>query len=308
GPRKVVYDNGEGRLSIVAARGGDGKPLANRAPKRFNFASQPVWDPEGKKIVYRTGKDDEGQAGIWVMDLSKGKPTAQALTNPGFDADTDDRRPAISPDGKVVAFVRGEKKRSDHDLCFVAIAGSAPPSCIPEPDQEVTRPTWAPDGKAILVVASDTEDKQYELLRYTSEQPGSPDASDWQDTGFETDELHSPEEGRHVVAVAWSPARDRRRVAFAADWTSPGDYGLFIGNASEDGKLEAEPKRRGEVSIACELSWSSNGKELAVVSKAGCGSEGSATISLFAVDDPRPSLEPLAEGRNPSLQPDKPAP
>ena len=51
--------------------------------------------------------------------MRAGKPkTAHALTATGFD----DRRPAFSPDGKVIAFVRATSRTAHHDLCFLRLA------------------------------------------------------------------------------------------------------------------------------------------------------------------------------------------
>ena len=75
--------------------------------------------------------------------------SARPLTDEGFD----DRRPAISPDGKVVAFVSNRGGRTDdYDVCFVGIdATQAAPRCIADRDRNVSRPAWSPDGRSILV-------------------------------------------------------------------------------------------------------------------------------------------------------------
>ena len=52
-----------------------------------------------------------------MADISKGATSARPMT-----AGPDDRRPAFSPDGKVIAFIRRTPTSSggtDGDLCFV---------------------------------------------------------------------------------------------------------------------------------------------------------------------------------------------
>jgi Tol biopolymer transport system component len=238
-----------------------------------------VLSPDGRFIYYaqRNGTFTyNAQFPLWQVyrhDRETGE--ASQVTNARGSA----MRPQISPDGKVIAFVRGKTRDEDHDLCFVPVAGGKP-ACVEEPAQDVSRPTWAPDGRAILVVAAQAAEKQVELLQYKSAKPSSPKAVDWFAEGLVTDAMHGKKEGEFVVAAAWSP--DGKQVALTANWGSP-TVVLFLA-PSKDNVL-AKAKSVAGVS-ACELSWRPDGKELAISRRGGlCDAAG----DLARVDPANPS-------------------
>jgi beta-lactam-binding protein with PASTA domain len=288
---RIVYDR---RGDLLVTAGGTGRRLEPLAASD-EIEEEPAWSPGGGLIAYRRGRSD-ADGRIWLVSV--GRPaTARPLTNAGFN----DGRPAFSPDGKVVAFIRGLPD-GDTNLCFQR-AGSPrrPPSCIVDPDRQVSRPAWSPDGHSILVTASDTAEEQAELELYTSRRASSPRKADWVSQGLVTDRLHGKRKGDVVVSAAWSP--DGKRVAFTANWSESFVHlNISAVKGAGLGKPVAVPRVR-----ACEITWRLDGEELAVVRRdATCNQPGEIVrvdpdrpeeqVSLTKTGASNPAWEPLRLG------------
>ena len=285
---QVAFDfNG----NVFLMGGAAGKP-AKALAKSDDVEEQPTWNPSATLIAYRRVSGDGGR--IWLVDPTKPQ-SARPLTSKGFD----DRRPAFSPNGKVIAFVRGNADRSDYDLCFIRVdSKKGNPRCIADPEHNVSRPAWAPDGHAILVVSSDPVDaQQVELLEYTSPNPSSGKPPDWISQGLVTDEMHGKQPGDQVVSSAWSP--DGEQVAFTANWGS-GVVRLFLAPAKDD---ELDKGKPIEAVTGCEVAWRSDGLELAVTQRdAVCDQPG----TIIRVDPADPSKQVVltkAGASNPAWNP-----
>jgi dipeptidyl aminopeptidase/acylaminoacyl peptidase len=86
---------GNGHINLVNP---DGSGLRNLTPDDPNF-SQPVWSPDGKKIVAARGVD------LWVMD-SDGTGPSKLTQTPALSFGSYAHDPRWSPDGAAIAFVR----------------------------------------------------------------------------------------------------------------------------------------------------------------------------------------------------------
>ncbi|MGH7512300.1 MAG: protein kinase domain-containing protein, partial [Gemmatimonadales bacterium] len=97
--------------------------------------------PDGRRLAMGVGLVS-GTLGIWVKQLDRGPLTR--LTFGGQD-----RRPAWSPDGQVVAFVRDSLNRSS---VFARRAdGSTSDRLLARLDRQVQEATWSPDGRWIVL-------------------------------------------------------------------------------------------------------------------------------------------------------------
>ncbi len=255
----VIHDeNGD----IVRVGGAAGQPVEQLAASE-DVEEQPNASFATPLIAYRRGPEGSTKgvapsAQIWVVDPSDPR-SARPLTNEGFD----DRRPAISPDGKVVAFVSNRGSRpDDYDLCFARIDQSQQtPKCIADRDVNVSRPAWSPDGRSIVVTASDGS--QTELLLLTSVVPSSGVPSDWTPQGLVTDGMHSKDRKTdQVLSSAFSP--DGTKLAFSANWRS-NTFTLWLVDV-KNGVIGTEAQQQPFIA-ACELAWRPDGGELAIAQR-----------------------------------------
>jgi len=118
--------------------------------RAFRFlAPQP--SPDGRDL-YAQLANAAGTYEIWRVPRSGPAQPAVALTR----ADT--QSPILSPDGKLLAFVRVERKPTD-GLCVVRTDGAEPlRQLLESPDPNVWDfPTgWTPDGKRILLLHNES--------------------------------------------------------------------------------------------------------------------------------------------------------
>jgi beta-lactam-binding protein with PASTA domain len=288
---EIAYSDGSNLRLMQGSNGATIKTLAGSA----DLEDQPSWQANGALVAYRRGPASNFNAGkIWLLDVAKPSGARQLTTG------TNDRRPAFSPNGAVVAFIR--KSSSDGDLCFARV--SATPTtgaCIVDPSISVDRPTWAPDGRAILVVAVDPKDpNQTELLEYTSTTPFSTRPGDWVSQGLVTDAMHGKRPGEGLLYAAWSPAGNQ--VAVAANWGAGNlsFFHVFLIPASQD-KLGRATSVVPQIR-ACEVAWRPDSRELAVTQADDC-SKGLG--SIVRVDPAKPTvqtpLRPLG-AENPTWQ------
>ena len=97
--------------------------------------------PEGRRIAVGAGQTAGGLA-VWVKQLDHGPFTR--LTFGGQD-----RRPAWSPDGRLVAFVRDTIGTSY--VAVIPADGSGAARPLVRLDRQIQEVTWSPDGRWVLV-------------------------------------------------------------------------------------------------------------------------------------------------------------
>ncbi len=138
----VVYAVGGLNATIVtlqqAGRGGVGAPFDPSWTGDFNsFALS----PDGRRVAVGVSTPGAG-LDIWIKQLDKGPFTR--LTFSGRD-----RRPAWSPDGREVAFVRDSG--SGGDIYARAVDGGGSERRLVHLDRATQEVTWSHDGQWILV-------------------------------------------------------------------------------------------------------------------------------------------------------------
>ncbi len=275
---KIAYDNG---TAVFTMQGANGKGVKQIAAS----GTEPSWQPKGNLIAY------ESAGKVIEVNPAAGVTSARTLT-----AGPNDHRPVFSPNGKVVAFIRGPS--GNGDLCFVPAIGGTP-SCILDSAIDVDRPTWAPDGKAILTTADEsTNPHQLELFLYTTAQPFAAQASAWVPQGLQ---LKPKRAGDDIIFAAWSP--DNKRIAFVANWGSspPTFFKLFLVPWSATSGI-GQAKPISPAVAACTVTWRQDGKEVAIEQTNDCGS-GSPAVSRVNPDKPQQlvPLQPL-KAYNPAWQ------
>lgn len=236
---------------------------------------------DGRWVVYvrRTVARGEYRRHLWRVGLSGGAP--RRLTD-GRVLDTD---PAISPDGRRVAFLRApadtslpEAERAAQAWIMPAGGGAAHPlGRLPHGVESIH---WSPDGRRLALVAPVPEER---FVRGSASRGQAPTVRhitrmDFRDdTGFLDHRRHlwlvAPRRGSRsarltsgdldVQAPAWSP--DGRTIAFAAD-AGP-DAGLnpqsvLFAVSVEDGVSRRLASLRGDLAAPA---YSPDGRWLAAI-------------------------------------------
>ncbi|MCK4758009.1 MAG: PD40 domain-containing protein [Thermoplasmata archaeon] len=105
---------------------------------------QPVWSPDGSKMVFASNRS--GNYDIWTMN-SDGSSPRQLTTNVSLD-----HQPAWSPDGRKIAFT-SNRSGDNHDIWVMNFDGSNQMRLTTSSFTD-QHPSWSPDSKE-LVFASD---------------------------------------------------------------------------------------------------------------------------------------------------------
>ena len=157
-PRERLRDIGEARIAIAAIERGDtGRTTVSPAPEapRRVSTERLAWSLAALAILAAiavvvvdhvlTSRRDASAVGPDVVRLS-------VLPPPGFTMNPDSTNVAISPDGRMVAFVVGTGVSTENQL-WVRPLGSSAARHI-ESGDGVSQPFWSPDGERIGFFAS----------------------------------------------------------------------------------------------------------------------------------------------------------
>ena len=130
----------------------------------------PSWSPDGRMIAFirgpiaapDTSRDDD----VYVVEARAGSTPKRLTTFEGPDTG----RPAWSPDGKWLAFLRGDEPKyqaySLSKLTIVPSDGSGPAKVLTTSlDRPVSNAEFSADGKAIYVLLSDDREQQLARVR-----------------------------------------------------------------------------------------------------------------------------------------------
>ncbi len=153
--------DGRTHLFVVAADGGAPRQLTNgnwsvgAGELRRGVAMD--WMPDSKSIVVQANRDANAdveyqRSQLLVVDVESGS-IRDLVTKPG-----EWERPAVSPDGKSVAFTgypASEKTHSVADLYVVPSAGGEPRKISGDYDRDPVNLVWAPDGSGLYFDADD---------------------------------------------------------------------------------------------------------------------------------------------------------
>ncbi|HJQ18827.1 MAG TPA: S9 family peptidase [Gemmatimonadaceae bacterium] len=176
-PKPIVIDRYQFKRDVTGYLGSSRSHLAlfDVAAKKLDTLTRGLdddenatWSPDGRSIAFvRTPTSEASQvenSDVYVMEARAGA-TPRRLTD---FAGPDGGRLAWSPDGKWIAFSRGdEPKFYAYHMDKIAIVpsdGSAPARVLTAAfDRDVSTPTFAADGKSIYALAVD--DRAQHLVR-----------------------------------------------------------------------------------------------------------------------------------------------
>lgn len=124
----------------------------------------PAWSPDGSTIVFVSKRGDDfdrhDNFDLHLIAPQAGAAPRQLTTYDGADSRPEfQSRPAWSPDGKSIAYVRSGPNElifySVQHLAVISAAGGEPRLLTSQLDRNVSRPRWSPDGQAIYFVLED---------------------------------------------------------------------------------------------------------------------------------------------------------
>jgi len=145
GRRVGFYRYGGGMAIYVVPAFGGSEHRLYKGP--FHpWATGLDWSPDGNVLAFSGGRADWN--GTWISLLSLVDSTTRQLTSPS-DQEVD-YSPAFSPDGSMVAFVRGILAGAVEDLYVVPAAGGVPRRLTFDKTWIKGSPTWTPDGRDIV--------------------------------------------------------------------------------------------------------------------------------------------------------------
>ena len=155
-------EDGHIHLFVVPADGGTPKALTEGkwsvgAGNELRGAATVEWTPDGKSILFEGLRDPDAErkyqtSQIYAVDVATGAIRDVVSTAGAWG------RPAISPDGRQVAFSGFPASAKTHtvsDLYVIPIAGGAMKKITGDLDRDPISPRWAPDGSGVFFDAQD---------------------------------------------------------------------------------------------------------------------------------------------------------
>ena len=128
--------NGAGVITTMRTNGSDRVVLTDDIPYD---SLQPEYTPDGKQIVF-TSQAGGLISALWIMDADGSHK--RRLTDPPLEAGG----PAISPDGKRLAFYTGQDTPKPADVWVMNVDGSGRQRLI----REALYPIFSPDGTKLV--------------------------------------------------------------------------------------------------------------------------------------------------------------
>jgi len=114
------------------------------------------WMPDSRHVVVSaTGRPGE-KLGLFLLSLEGGEK--KRLTNPDVSLDQQDEDPAVSPDGRAVAFTRGTLTSPTEMYVLTLSAGMQPlgePRSLKSLKGRSVNPAWSRDGASIVFSSDD---------------------------------------------------------------------------------------------------------------------------------------------------------
>ncbi len=135
--------------TVHAARNPAGRRLTPEDLWRFQRVGAPVPSPDGSLLAVPVSaydiEENRGTQRIWIVPAGGGDP------RPLTTADAANREPAFSPDGRRLAFVRGEGEEKPQIHVIPLDGGEA--ERVTDLPLGASDPRWLPDGRRIAFVA-----------------------------------------------------------------------------------------------------------------------------------------------------------
>ena len=147
-------NSGTSGLYLVQPGGGTERRIAEISLARFDVAPSLAWTPDGRWLIAPSRETDKDPVGLFLISTVDGRQIR--LTRPPLDQS--DRAPAVSPDGRRLAFARSISE-SVYSIYLLSLSPSylaaGEPQPLPSfPNLRVGTPQWTGDGRDLLFSAN----------------------------------------------------------------------------------------------------------------------------------------------------------
>lgn len=173
--RLIYRFNGRGYLKygfmqrfVVSAEGGAPRQLTGGNLPYGGFegslgGGRAVWTPDSKYLIFSANlrpdyEYDPLNTEVYELSLADGQ--VKALTN----RKGPDNSPALSPDGKTIAYVGFDDRYQGHQTTHLYLMnrdGSNARVATPQLDRDVQEPEWAADGSGVYFLYDDQGDTKF---------------------------------------------------------------------------------------------------------------------------------------------------
>lgn len=145
---------GYAHLFVVPAEGGRARQITSG---NYQHRAGPQWTPDGKNLVFESNRSEDWEydfrnSEVYTVDLESGETTALTSRN------GPDRSPAVSPDGRHIAYVGFEDKMQTYQVSRLYVMnadGSGKREIETDLDRSVSNPVWSSDGNGIYFLYDD---------------------------------------------------------------------------------------------------------------------------------------------------------
>ncbi|HVR84211.1 MAG TPA: hypothetical protein VMU54_07870 [Planctomycetota bacterium] len=193
--RRIAYMSNRDESWQIYSIGADGKDEKRLTNSKSND-TWPVWTVDGGALLFlsdRGGQQDIYTMKVWPAERDPSPKKEEGKDPPPFTGEvrplTNDRawdgRPAVSPDGKWIAWPSA--REGQHAIFVMGIDGKNAKRLTPL-DSEADEPSWSPDSRKIVFVS--TRDGFRELYVMNA------DGSGQKRLTFQRGQIYTP---------AWSP-------------------------------------------------------------------------------------------------------
>ena len=153
---------GHVHLFVAPAEGGAPRQLTSGP---YNDG-EPCWSPDGKSLLFTANRHDDAEydpLNDEIYEVSVDSGALKPLTNRAGP----DNSPAVSPDGKLIAFTGFDDKAQGYQVTHLYVMnrdGSGARVVTGAFDRDVSSPQWSGDGRGIYVQYDDEGDTKVGLV------------------------------------------------------------------------------------------------------------------------------------------------
>ena len=268
--------DGKNGVFLIPAVGGAERKLTEVFREESFGGGRISWHSNGRWLVIPDKNSPQEPLALFLFSVETGEKRSLTTPPKGLVGDVD---PAVSPDGRAVAFTRLISQEDASDLHFLALSEDLRPMGEPKRitfwQKATGEPAWWPDGNSILFASGDSFNSQtlwQMAIRGATRQPGEPER------------LPFGGEGHRIM-----PAISRQgRVAYMQHVVIAHIWRMELGGQHREEKMAMNSTRLDHVP-----QYSPDGKRIAFASdRSGsheiwvCDADGSNAVKLTSFGGP----------------------